>query len=219
MHNYELVWCIVDDEKGTKALKLAKRHGIQGGTILLGRGTVRSRLLKWLDLNEMRKEIVLMAADTRTARAAAAGLSEDLAFQKPGHGIAFTMPITSLIGAAHGLGHAPEKKEDGSMHIAIFTIVDKGLAEDVIDAANSAGARGGTIFGARGSGIHETEVLFHMPVEPEREVTLIVAKAEAADAIIAAIRSKLKLDEPGRGILFAMDVGAVHGLHDRGAKP
>ena len=35
------------------------------------------------------------------------------------------------------------------MHDLILTIVDRGFADDVMDAAKSAGARGGTILHAR----------------------------------------------------------------------
>jgi len=97
-------------------------------------------------------------------------------------------------------------------HSAIYTIVDKGKAEAVIEAAAKAGARGGTIINARGSGIHETERLFHMEIEPEKEIALIVAKNENLDPIIESIRKELALDEPGNGILFVQDVKRTYGL-------
>ena len=39
-----------------------------------------------------------------------------------------------------------------------FVIVDRGRAEEAMDAAREAGARGGTILHARSSGIHEHAV-------------------------------------------------------------
>ena len=37
----------------------------------------------------------------------------------------------------------------------ILTIVNKGFAEEAMEVAKEAGAQGGTIISARGSGIHE----------------------------------------------------------------
>lgn len=42
----------------------------------------------------------------------------------------------------------------------IFTIVDKGLDHEVIEAAKLGGATGGTIIRARGSGTRDKPILF-----------------------------------------------------------
>lgn len=82
-----------------------------------------------------------------------------------------------------------------------------------MDAAKKAGARGGTIINARGSGIHETEILFSMPIEPEKEVVMILSKNETVNQITSAIREELKIDEPGMGIMFVLDVNKSYGLN------
>ena len=56
----ELVYVIVDLGLGSKVVQTAKKHGISGGTVLLGRGTLKSRLLNLLGINDVRKEIVMM---------------------------------------------------------------------------------------------------------------------------------------------------------------
>ena len=55
---------------------------------------------------------------------------------------------------------------------AILTVVEKGHAEEVIDAAVQAGSHGGTIINARGSGVHETATLFGLGIEPEKELVI-----------------------------------------------
>ena len=45
---------------------------------------------------------------------------------------------------------------------AIFTVVYIGKAGVVVDASLDAGARGGTIIHARGSGLNQTKVIFDM---------------------------------------------------------
>ena len=58
------------------------------------------------------------------------------------------------------------------MHDLILTIVERGYADDVMDAAKAAGARGGTILHARGTGSKEAEKFFGIIVQPEKELIL-----------------------------------------------
>jgi nitrogen regulatory protein PII len=209
----ELIYVIVNFGHGSKILKSAKHHGVRGGTILLGRGTVKSRLLEFLSLYDVRKEIVMMLAEKSAAYEALAKLDEEFHFDKPHHGIAFTIPVHRIMGTSCIDCKISTERGADVMYRAIFAIVDKGRAEDVVEAAEKAGAKGGTIMNARGSGIHETSKLFSMEIEPEREVVLILSETQAVDAIAAAIKDSLKMDEPGNGIIFIQDVGSVYGIY------
>jgi nitrogen regulatory protein PII len=99
-----------------------------------------------------------------------------------------------------------------TMYNAIYVVVDKGKAESVIDAAKEAGARGGTIINARGSGIHETSKLFSMDIEPEKEIVLILADDQITSPITSSVREKLQIDQPGNGIIFVQSVNKTYGL-------
>ena len=99
------------------------------------------------------------------------------------------------------------------MYSAIYVIVERGKAEDVVEVANKAGSRGATIVNARGSGSQEAQKLFSLEIESEKEKVIIIAKSEMKDAIIEAIRNHLDIDAPGTGIIFVMDVNEVYGLH------
>ena len=207
---------IVNCGQGSKVIQQAKKHGVQGATVLLGYGTVKSRLLEWLALTDVRKEIVMMVGSEPTIRNAVAELAETFQFSKPHHGIAFTTPVC-FIGGAHG-SLCPladlKKGAENTMYQSISVVVDKGRAEQVIDAATRAGSKGGTIINARGSGIHETQKLFAMAVEPEKEMVLILSHHDQTEAIVAAIREDLKIDEPGNGILFIEPVSQAYGLYE-----
>lgn len=214
--NFELVCIIVDFGKGSKVMQTAKKHGISGGTVLLGKGTIKNRLLEILALNDVRKEIVLLVSDKHTANQAIEQLEAKFKFSKPNHGIAFTTSVGQVIGARSCMGdHIIEGKGvENRMYHAITVIVEKGNAEEVIDAATDAGSKGGTIINARGSGIHETSKLFSMDIEPEKEMVLILSKIESTDAIVNSIKKKLKIDEPGNGIIFIQDVNRTFGLYE-----
>ena len=91
-------------------------------------------------------------------------------------------------------------------------MIEKGLAEEVMDVAKSVGARGGTIINARGSGIHETAKLLNMEIEPEKEIVLMITKTESTEGIVKAVRNNLKIDEPGNGIIFVQAVSETYGI-------
>ena len=101
------------------------------------------------------------------------------------------------------------------MYNSITIIVDKGRAEDVIDAATKAGSLGGTIINARGSGIHETSKVFAMEIEPEKEVILILSKTEQTEQIVESISKEIKINEPGNGIIYVQDINKTYGLYEK----
>ncbi len=209
----ELICVIINCGKGSKIIRFAKEKGILGGTIIIGRGTVRNSLLKFLDLNEIRREIVLMLAEKDVADAALEALNKKINFNKPHNGIAFTTSVTGILGRKTLQGEIDkERGVENPMHKLIITIVDKGNAEMVVEAATKAGSKGGTIINARGSGIHETCKVFGIEVEPEKELVLILAEKDLTQAIVLSIKEELNIDEPGNGIIFTQDVNKAYGL-------
>ncbi|MBU5455088.1 P-II family nitrogen regulator [Caproiciproducens sp. MSJ-32] len=212
----ELICVIVNLGLGSKVLKKAKQHNISGGTIFLGKGTVNSKILDYLCLSDVRKEIVLMVSDKETVRTALRKLSEEFKFKKPNHGIAFTTSICGLVGTRTCKCDKmkDERGEENTMYNAITVIVEKGKAEEVIDAATKAGAKGGTIINARGSGIHETSKVFAMEIEPEKEIVLIISKRDKTGDIISSIKEELDIEKPGNGIVFVQNINEVYGLYE-----
>lgn len=211
---YKLFSVIVDFGKGTKVLKESQKLGVNGGTFLLGRGTVRSNILRFLGLDEVRKEIVLMVVEESMENVLHEELTRIFHLDKPNHGIAFSMPIINVIGLRDSkyIPNPVREGGDSMKYEAIFTIVDKGLSDEVIEAARGAGATGGTVIHGRGAGIHEKEKLFNIEIEPEKDIVLILANESIVDNIVNAISKKLNIDKPGAGILFVMDVSRTSGL-------
>jgi nitrogen regulatory protein PII len=214
MPKFELVYIIVNHGKGSKVLHAAKEYGMRGGTVFLGRGTIKNPILEFFSLYDTRKEVIIMGADAKTADEIVQALSQKFHFDKPNHGIAFTVSASSIIGSKAYKGEESESKGENPMYQLIITIVNKGKAEEVIDAATAAGARGGTIINARGSGIHETARVFNMEIEPEKETVLILCKKDVTQAIVGAIYHNLELEKPGNGIIFVQDVNSAYGIYE-----
>lgn len=211
----QVLCVVVPCGKGSKVLQLARKSGMAGGTILIGRG-IAGGTKALLGLSTTKKEIVMMIGPRVYVREALEHIVDVFELDKKNHGIALTIPICFVAGSKSCQTTASKetKGDKNRMFRAIYTIVDKGRGQDVVDAACEAGARGGTIMNARGSGIHETEQLFAMPIEPEKEMVLIVAKDTRAAAITDAIQRRMRLDEPGQGIMFSMHLEDVRGLRE-----
>ncbi len=211
---YSVLTVVVDNGLGSRVMKAAKACGITGGTVIPAKGFSGGAILRALDLDERNLEAVILLSEKKLLMCAFPKLEEMFRFEKPHHGYAFSVPVLSLFGI-----HAQTKpcfceteRIEEMKYRAIFTIVDRGNGEAVIDSAKTAGAKGGTIFPGRGSGIHETEKLFSMEIEPEKEVVLIITDAQSAPGIVESIRRDLTIDDPGKGIIFVQPVDRIAGV-------
>jgi nitrogen regulatory protein PII len=214
---YDINVVIVKYGMGSKVITFAKEYGISGGTVILGKGTVKNSILKFLELAENHKEIVLILSDRAIGNSFLEKANRYFNFTKPNSGICFSIPVTSILGTPSTFGDVRDiiesEGEDMVLYNSIFVIVDRGLAEQVVEAANESGARGGTIINARGSGTHETSKLFAIEIEPEKELVLILVESSITDAVCENIREKTGINEPGKGILFVQKVNKAYGLY------
>lgn len=95
---------------------------------------------------------------------------------------------------------------------AVFAIVNSGYAEDVMEVARNAGARGGTIINARGV-VNETAAsFFGITMHSEKEIVMIVTPRENRDNILNAIYSEMGMDKKAHGIAFSLPVSDTAGL-------
>ena len=97
----------------------------------------------------------------------------------------------------------------------IAAILPKGSAGEVMDVAREAGAEGGTILFARGTGVHEARRCFGLSVSSERELLLILVEPEKARNVLDAVVGAGRLNEPARGVAFVLSVDEVTGIVHR----
>ena len=70
----------------------------------------------------------------------------------------------------------------------------------------------GTILNGRGTANKEAESFFHIAIQPEKEVVMILVDKEIKDAVLHALYQKAGLDTMGQGIAFSLPVDEVVGL-------
>ena len=145
---YSVLTVVVDSGSGSRVLKAAKSCGINGGTVIPAKGFSGGAILQALDLCERNMEAVILLSEKKLLMCAILKLDEMFRFEKPHHGYAFCVPVMSLFGIHSQTNPClcEAERTNKMKYRAIFTIVDRGNGEAVIDSAKTAGAKGGTIF-------------------------------------------------------------------------
>ena len=96
----------------------------------------------------------------------------------------------------------------------IFTIVNVGFADEVMDRARKCGVKGGTIIHGRGTANKSAEQFFDISFSGEKEIVLMVVDSEIKDNVLKAIYEGVGLDSKGQGIAFSLPVESSVGLVD-----
>ena len=109
--------------------------------------------------------------------------------------------------------------------VLITAIVQRGIADMVVQVAQDAGAQGATIFHAHGTGVRQKRLgILGLTINAEKEVIYVVVPSDLADSIFERIFVTAKIDTPGMGILWMTplekmatyvphEVAARFGLH------
>ena len=210
----KLLFAMVGRRSGEYCVAAAKAAGARGGTIAYGRGTVDNKVLQALLLADVQQENVFILMRDE-APAVIEGVRKACREQpkKFDGAIAIVLDVSGMMvrqsgttaATADSAGNArSEIMESG--YILLTVVVNNGYADDVMAKARSAGARGGTILTARGTGTKEDVKFFGITLVPEKEVLMIVAEKAGVEPILAAIRSVPTLSEPGGGIVYTQNV-------------
>ncbi len=187
-------------------------------------GTASSDLYEVLGLENNKKRTVVSLLRKDTYDDIAPKLSAKFRASEYSRGIAVLIKATSLYGLSayklfshHPLPYAGEDTEkekssmDNSME-AIIAIVNDGYSDIVMSSAKAAGARGGTIMHARGSGSKEAETFYGIEVTPEKEMVLIIVDRAIRDSVLESIGKACGLLTKGQGICFSLPVSEAIGL-------
>ncbi len=208
-----MIFTIVNRGKADIALKKAIDLGAMGGTILLGEGTVRSKLLAGLGLTKIEKELLMIHGTREFSEKYHRYVKENIRFYKRNRGIAFSVPFVRW-SKDSGLHRKRESYQViDNNYTCISVIVDRGNAPSVMDAARKEGAHGGTFVHGHGAGV-PTDYYFPIVVEPEKDVILLVAAKEKEIDIKKAITNELSLQQAGAGVIFSFPVIHASGLFE-----
>ncbi|MBR4908091.1 MAG: P-II family nitrogen regulator [Acidaminococcaceae bacterium] len=189
--------------------------------VLLGYGTAKDEILDMLGLDRSEKAVLLKTVTGETWKDVKWNLRKKLYIDVPDTGIAFIIPMSSIGGrrelAFFLTGQDYRKGEesvmkDTTMELLII-ISNQGHNDLVMDAARGAGAYGGTVLHARGTGVNRAELFFGISLASEKDVTLIVTQKSQKNAIMQAVMQKAGMETPAQSIVFSLPVTDAAGLN------
>lgn len=215
---YLIMTLILSEHQCQKFVHKVRAKDICDVMILLGRGTVKNITLNLLGIKSQKREIVSVLVKKDEAKNLLDYFTNELQLNEPGHGIAYTSPIITadqIINNKQGTWDTVRAWEGDSMYRKLTVIVNRGMAEDVMDIARRSGVTGGTIMHGRGTGSEYTEKLLGMEIEPEKELVVMLMPGELIDKVVNDLYKELSLKNPGNGILFVEPVVEVRGLVDK----
>lgn len=93
----------------------------------------------------------------------------------------------------------------------IITVVNRGHADEVMEAARAKGAKGGTIINGRGTA-GEVEKFLKISLQEEKEIVLIVVPHADRHAIMEEISAKAGIKTAAQGAIFSLPVEESMGL-------
>ncbi|MDF2541877.1 MAG: hypothetical protein K0S47_1595 [Herbinix sp.] len=206
--------------KAVADLYLKKTLPIQ--MIMHGHGSADSELLDTLGLTDTKKAVILSILTETMSHHMFELLKKDLFFSKPGTGIAFTLPLSSISSYLSKLCNQADqstKFESEETRMTqnepfdlILTIVTSGYFNEVMEVAKAAGATGGTLLHARGLGSEEASRFLGITISQEKDIVLILAPREIRAKIMEHITHELGLSTEGKGVCFSLPVNATLGL-------
>ncbi len=98
-YNHEVIFCIVNAGFSDAVMTTAKEFGARGGTVIHGRGTASSEAEKLYQITvQPEKEIVMILVKSDIKDDILRALYRSVGLNTPGQGIAFTMPVASVVG-------------------------------------------------------------------------------------------------------------------------
>lgn len=213
MAGIQLMVAISERDQGSACMNALHEYG---GKLLLtssGVGTATGEMLRLLGLSRTEKDVVFaLLADhmVRDAMAAAVVSSRSLVFSVS------LSSISAPLFQTEPAGNAQKREGVSSMNEAKYEVIivmaNRGCIDLVMNAARQAGATGGTVIHARGTGSHGDEHFFGVTIADERDIFFIVTPAASRAPIMQAIMHEAGLQSPAKATVFSIPIQHMAGF-------
>jgi nitrogen regulatory protein PII len=98
-YKHEVIICIVNSGFSDEVMDAAREFGARGGTVIRARGTANAEAEKLFNIAiQPEKEIVMILVESKLKNDILHALYRAVGLNTPGQGIAFTMPVESVVG-------------------------------------------------------------------------------------------------------------------------
>lgn len=220
MSDVYIMTTIIDRKNSKKYLDLYKKDKLEVMYITLGEGTARGDILDYLGLEASEKMVIFNFVQQHDWMLTKKNLQRKLQIDAPGEGIAFLVPLSSIGGKRtlqflldrQELPESEESTLKDTTYELIIAIANQGNLEMVMDAARGAGAYGGTVIHAKGTGMEYAEKYLGVTIAAEKAMIFIVTKKDQKNNIMKAIMEQAGMQSPAKTIVFSLPVTDTAGL-------
>ena len=219
MSELYLLMTITDRRQLPRFIELYRLQSIGVSMIALGHGTATGETASYF-LNNAEKAVCFSIVTGEVWKKTKRELRGRLQIDVPGVGVAFIVPMSSIGGRreldfftdGQNFERGEESVMKGTERELLIVISEQGYNELVMDAARDAGARGGTIIHARGTGMERAERFLGISLASEKDMTFIVSRTAEKYRIMQSIMLKAGMETPAKSIVFSLPVTDTAGL-------
>lgn len=196
-----------------------------------GKGTAPSEMLDIFGLSGTTRLITVGVLPRVMVRELFQAAGRQLGFHQRGGGIGLTVPLTGLQSqvfrmlndeAQSALEKQIEERIEGDMaeirekseYAVVWVAVANGYSDDVIDAARTAGAKGGTVLKGRRRNSERVSQHLGISMQEGQDFVMIVVPRSKKSAVMSAICTACGLTTKAHGVVLSLPVDEVIGLEE-----
>lgn len=218
----ELLVTIVDRTKAAQALSFFSGKAVTLSLFSWGRGTASSEIMDILGISERAKVVILSVAPRQWVPVLLTEIADAMQLRSAGRGIIFTVPLDAVNkGILYTYESALKNKQNEERvmykynekpYELVIAATESGIADAVMEQAQKAGARGGTVLKARAPGDETTESFFGLKLYDEMEILAIAVEREKKKEIMEAIGKFFDEKSPEKSFIFSIPVNDIIGI-------
>lgn len=222
--HFRVLVLITTSKLAEKAAEMFKQGAIPVQYEWNAVGTASSEMIDVLGLGNPEKNILMSFMPKSFADTMLKKLKKELRLGTVNSGIAFTLPLNGANNLIVRMLEPLDENERESIerkvkeymknikYSLIAAIVNEGYSENVMEAARSAGASGGTVVPSRRIGNEQAMGFWGMSVQNEKDMVFIVADNENKLKIMQAIGEKCGMHSEAKGLLVSLPIENVIGF-------
>lgn len=227
----KILMVIVDRAITKKVTDILTDRQVRFHFISLAEGTAGTDMMSLLGLDSLDKSMICCVDLDFRMPSLLSLVSKRLNLNKPGKGIAFTLPVNGINNSVLQLLtkdiDIPEPREGDDMedicatkYDLILSVINHGYVDKLMEAAKAAGARGGTVLHGRKLGVEEEATkLFGVCMQSEKDIVAILTTHEQKNDIMRAITQSFGMNSEARGVIMSLPVEDIEGLGQQAPPP
>lgn len=210
--------CVFNPEDFKIVSDICNRLDLPLTVSLNAKGTAEKSVVDILGTQSTKKKAIVAVANDEKTKDFIKEIKRSIFIDIPNHGMVVAIPVKS-VGGGKALAYLNGGSENSKYipknqysYELIVAIANEGRTDAVMDAARGAGATGGTVLHGKGTSSQNDKKFYNVSLANEKEVVLVVAKAENKSEIMREIIKNAGPDTDAGAIVFSLPVSEIAGF-------